>query len=212
MAKTTKRQRSLLITALQGLTGVLFFIMGLEGLADNQGISMELGRAVSGMFGGDSDIYMVIIAVSELLSGAILIASLFAIIKTKIMQYALNTVIVLWGITILVLDILGQSFSSGGFDWMLWLEYTAIHLILLGVLLIIRSDRASERTGTGRSIEDLLSRCGEGDLRYPAGDLNRCRKGLLDHISPMPEQQGMDRLVEIVGQRDREVPAYDLLF
>jgi hypothetical protein len=141
MAKTTKRQRSLLITAMQGLTGVLFFIMGLEGLADNQGISMELGRAVSGMFGGDSDIYMVIIAVSELLSGAILIASLFAIIKTKIMQYALNTVIVLWGITILVLDILGQSFSSGGFDWMLWLEYTAIHLILLGVLLIIRYDR-----------------------------------------------------------------------
>ncbi|MCF7933928.1 MAG: hypothetical protein K9L73_03975, partial [Spirochaetia bacterium] len=61
--------------------------------------------------------------------------------KTKIMQYALNTGIVLWGITILALDIPGQSFSSGGFDWMLWLEYAAIHLILLGVLLIIRSDR-----------------------------------------------------------------------
>ena len=141
MAKRDTKKVKFLIILMQALAGILFFVMGIQGFADQEGTTQQLGLALSRTIGGDRGIYLMIFAVSELLCGGILIASLFALVKTKIMRYALDTTIILWGISICMIDLFGQSFSLHHFDWILWFEYVVIHLILLCVLCVIRFDR-----------------------------------------------------------------------
>lgn len=130
-----------IILALQILIAILFITLGIQGFADEQGVTKEIGVSIERVFGGDSDIYQSVIAAAQLLCGAVLGASLFALVDTKVIRIALDTVIVIWAVVIIVLDILGQSFSSGGFDWLFWLQSTSVHLILLAALLLVKNRR-----------------------------------------------------------------------
>lgn len=140
-AKTRKQKVRILIMILQTLIGILFFVLGIRSIAGEQGLAGDLGTVFSRHIGGESEFYLYIAAVIELMSGAVLIASLFALVKTKVLRYAMNTVIILWLTAVLMLDIAGQPFSSGRFDWLGWTESIVFHLILLCSLLIVRFER-----------------------------------------------------------------------
>ncbi len=139
--RTKKQKVRLLIMILQALIGILFFVLGIQSIAGEQSVAGDLGTMLSEHVGGNREFYLYIAAVIELISGAVLTASLFALVKTKVLRYAMNTVIILWAAAVLILDIAGQSFSSGRFDWLGWTESIVFHLILLCSLLIVRFER-----------------------------------------------------------------------
>ncbi|MDA3832892.1 MAG: hypothetical protein PF495_05805 [Spirochaetales bacterium] len=121
----TKRQKlHLLVTILQVLIGVYLIAGGVEVLT-----------------GGWRDLLEGAVAALQLSSGSLLIASLFALDKTKVLRRSVGAVVILWAAAVLLMDVAGQPFFSPGFNWLVWIQTTGVHIIILVMLLIVRLEK-----------------------------------------------------------------------
>ncbi|MBR0032210.1 MAG: hypothetical protein IJP61_07990 [Treponema sp.] len=94
--------------------------------------------ALKGLFSGDArKIVLIVFGVIELLSGIFIIIQFFIGDRTGSFGSALKVIIVVvWAIAIVIADFLNGHFLAPNF--LAWIYTLAMHLIVLGALLITR--------------------------------------------------------------------------
>ncbi len=94
--------------------------------------------AMKGLFSGDArKIVLIVFGVIELLSGIFIIIQFFIGDRTGSFGSALKVIIVVvWAIAIVIADFLNGHFLAPNF--LSWIYTLAMHLIVLGALLITR--------------------------------------------------------------------------
>ena len=119
---------------------VFFIVLGLEGFLYVWGI---VGRSdvamiaakLTGIFGGDSAVYIILISILEAACGAAMIFSLFSTVNSGFLRIS-----VLWLTVIILKDIFGASvfsdFSIGVLTQ--WLRGLILDIVLLLAILSVR--------------------------------------------------------------------------
>lgn len=125
---------------LQLLIALLFISMGIIGFTSGRGLGNQISREISNMFGGDSELLLILISTLELLSGLFLGAQMLTkAIPEKLAKLALTSILVFWLALIVILDVLTIDFGRmGGNDWFTWIEQVVLHLIVLASIVLIQ--------------------------------------------------------------------------
>ncbi len=125
----------------QVLIGILFITMGFIGFSTRGSLSEDFAREIAGLFrSGDSELIRSIVSAILLLSGLILLSSLFVNgIPVKFVTVSKIAILIIWLALIVVLDVLIVNFGSfNGNEWFVWIEQVVIHLIVLVSIMNIR--------------------------------------------------------------------------
>ena len=125
---------------LQLLVGLLFIAMGIIGFTAGQGFGSQISRELSGMFGGDSELFLYSISALELLCGIFLGTQFFVkSIPAKFVKLSLSAILIFWIALVVILDILTINFGNlKGADWFSWIEQIVLHLIVLASIVQIQ--------------------------------------------------------------------------
>ena len=124
---------------------VFFIVLGLEGFLYVWGI---VGRSdvamiaskLTGIFGGDSVVYIILISILEAACGAAMIFSLFSTVNSGFLRISVLVSMVLWLTVIILKDIFGASVFSGFSIGVLtqWLRGLILDIVLLLAILSVR--------------------------------------------------------------------------
>ncbi|MCK5674925.1 MAG: hypothetical protein KAH95_16210 [Spirochaetales bacterium] len=119
---------------IQIAVGLFFITLGiLEIAAYNSGAS-ELTRSVSRAFGGKSDIMSIIFAILELVSGLIILGSIFVTVQQKLVFIASFAIGIFWLIKIIMAYFMSNFMEP---DFLVWLNRLAIDLLVLASVWMI---------------------------------------------------------------------------
>lgn len=113
---------------LQILVALLLLTFGIAGLTDYNSTGSELMRSANKMFGGSNDIVPIILAVIQIVVGALLILEFFTPVPSKFVFIGMVIICVIWIISILT------SFITNNFlepNFIAWLAKISVELILL---------------------------------------------------------------------------------
>jgi hypothetical protein len=123
------------------IAAALFFItLGIVELtAYNSGVS-EFTRSATKAFGGKNDISNIIIPILELISGIIILGSVFVPVKKRLLFIATFVIGVIWVIQIIVYFFMNNIFEPNFF---VWLNRLAVDLLVLAAVWMINRSRKS---------------------------------------------------------------------
>ncbi len=116
--------------------GLMFTLMGIYGLSDASNVMNN----ISSFFGGNDKVIAYVIATIELVAGALLLLSLFGVIKENITQLLLLVILVLWAIMFAMKYI----FSGGLFEpnALAWLAKISPELVILAALWLLQQSKS----------------------------------------------------------------------
>ena len=113
---------------------VFFIVLGLEGFL------YMIAAKLTGIFGGDSAVYIILISILEAACGAAMIFSLFSTVNSGFLRISVLVSMVLWLTVIILKDIFGASvfsdFSIGVLTQ--WLRGLILDIVLLLAILSVR--------------------------------------------------------------------------
>jgi hypothetical protein len=124
----------------QLLIALLFIAMGIIGFSSGRGTGSEISRELSNMFGGDSELLLYLVLILELAAGIFLAAHLFMKgIPDKFVKLSMTVIMFFWLALIVILDVLTIDFGRfDGSEWIMWIEQTVLHLIVLSSIMQIQ--------------------------------------------------------------------------
>lgn len=125
---------------LQLSLGIMFVMMGIAGIS---GVTTGLGGVLNrldGLFGGSQGTIQIIVAVIQLVAGALLLLSLFGVIKEDIMQILLLVILALWALELVLQFVIGGNLLQP--DMMTWLSRLAPNLVVFAGLWVVYEQRA----------------------------------------------------------------------
>jgi hypothetical protein len=137
MAKKSSVSLGSTNTLIQIAVALFFISLGfLEITAYNSGVS-EFTRSVSKAFGGKNDVMSIIIAVLELVSGIIILGSVFMPVQGRILFISSFAIGIFWLIKIIMAYFLNNFIEPGFF---VWLNRLAIDLLVLASLWMVNRE------------------------------------------------------------------------
>jgi len=116
---------------IQTAAGFLFLVMGIAGLAGDPVAYGDLNQTFYRFFSNYYKTLQIILALIELASGIVLIATLFAKVSRKLERGALLAAAVILLIIILLQFVAAPSFGGAGFNWLEWGWMLLLHAIVL---------------------------------------------------------------------------------
>ena len=138
MAKTKSESSGNKQTLMDIAVALFFITLGIVELtAYNSGAS-EFARSANKAFGGKNDISNIIIPILELISGIIILGSIFVPVKKRVLSTATFVIGVIWIIQIVVYFFTNNIFEPNFF---IWLNRLSVDLLVLTALWMI--NRAS---------------------------------------------------------------------
>ena len=124
---------------LQLSLGLMFIMMGIAAIS---GATSGVGgffNDLDSLFGGSRGTVQVVIGVIQLVAGALLLLSLFGLIKENITQILLLIILVLWAIELLLQFVLGGNLLQP--DILTWLSRLAPNLVIFAALWVVYEQR-----------------------------------------------------------------------
>jgi uncharacterized membrane protein YphA (DoxX/SURF4 family) len=117
---------------------LMFIAIGVMGITNYNSDISQFGRSFSKLIGKNNDIVPVLFAVLELVSGILLLVSLFTGASGKFLSVALVIIFIFWAITIIM-----NYFMNGLFepDFIDWLSRVSPQLVILSALWLVSSSR-----------------------------------------------------------------------
>jgi len=113
---------------LQLALGVFFILIGLEVLLYYNSTVVQLVSGFSNIFGGSKQVVESVIAVIEIVAGAILILTLFVPMGRGIFNFIVLLIFILWVAKVVYSDfILKEVFQP---NWLTWLKELALDIIV----------------------------------------------------------------------------------
>jgi hypothetical protein len=126
---------------LQLALGVFFILIGLEVLIYYNSTVGQLVNGFSNMFGGSKQVIESVIAVIEIVAGAILILTLFLPMGRGIFNFIVLLIFVLWVAKIVYSDFfLKQVFQP---NWLTWLKELALDIVVAIGIWVTRAKASS---------------------------------------------------------------------
>ena len=102
---------------LQISLALMFIALGILGINSFNSGGAEFMRGMSKTFGGNSDFIPILMAIIELVAGALLLVSLFAPIPEKLMSLLLLIIFIFWAVNIVLLFIVDGLFEPNFIQW-----------------------------------------------------------------------------------------------
>jgi hypothetical protein len=131
MAKKVQRYTRDIRFWLQVLTGIFFMTQGLQEILGYTSDVAQFGRQLKQVFGGNSDVMGLIVAILEMAAGAVLIIVLFATVRAPMYRFFVIAVLVVWLVGILN----GYFFNNFAEpDVLSWFNGVALHGIIAVLL------------------------------------------------------------------------------
>lgn len=117
---------------------LMFIAIGFVGLTNYNSDLSSLGRSVNKMFGQSNNVIPVLFAVLELVSGILLLLSLFSGVSGKFLSLTMLLIFIFWAITIVM-----NYFMDGLFepDFIVWLSRVSPQLVILSALWLVVRER-----------------------------------------------------------------------
>lgn len=126
---------------LQLALGVLLILIGIQGLNTYNSALNKAGRAISNFFGGGSDVLSLIIAIVDIVAGAILIAELFLSSQIPFLGTLTFIVVIYWAVrTFYLVFIKNINYSKGieflpdFFGWIVLLVTNLVYVLALFIV------------------------------------------------------------------------------
>jgi uncharacterized membrane protein YphA (DoxX/SURF4 family) len=117
---------------------LMFIAIGVMDITNYNSDISQFARSFSKLIGKNNDIVPVLFAVLELVSGILLLVSLFTGASGKFLSVALVIIFIFWAITIIM-----NYFMNGLFepDFIDWLSRVSPQLVILSALWLVSSSR-----------------------------------------------------------------------
>lgn len=106
------------LTVLQLVTGAYLLVLGVSELVAYTSELNQFVRSVSQAFGGSGNVMTVIVAILEIVAGALLVWALFGRIDGRVVYVSTMVIAGLWVLRILVLYVLNDPFEPTGLVWL----------------------------------------------------------------------------------------------
>jgi hypothetical protein len=116
---------------LQLAVGLFFLLTGILGLIDYDSTLSQMGRGFGRMFGNNTQIIQLAIFIVYVISGVILVGSLFISIDARYFFVACLAIMIIWGIKMVVAFILNDFLKPNFIQWLLPLSHDLIILTAL---------------------------------------------------------------------------------
>ena len=123
---------------LQVLVALLLLTFGIEALTAHNSTGQELMRSVNKAFGGSNNIVPILIAVLEIVVGALLILEFFLPVATKFVFIGMLVICVVWVISI-IMAFFADNFLDPNF--ISWLRKLSIEFVLLTCFWLVGSSK-----------------------------------------------------------------------
>ena len=119
---------------LQVSIGLFLITLGIAGLVHYNSTGAEVGRALNRLFWRANDPLNLIIAIVEVVAGAVVVLDLFVRMAGRV-QFGLTLIIlILWLVQIVVFSFVNDIFEP---DFITWLNRLSVDLIILVGLWIV---------------------------------------------------------------------------
>ncbi|MFP4364295.1 MAG: hypothetical protein ACLFR1_10555 [Spirochaetia bacterium] len=120
---------------LQLSVAIFFLASGILGLAEYNSTANEVARGISQLLGGSTNQTVnVIIYIVEVISGAIILISLFVPTSTRMLYFATIAILIIWIIKMIYTHIGGGIFEA---TFLIWLQRLSVDLIVLTSIWVI---------------------------------------------------------------------------
>jgi uncharacterized membrane protein YphA (DoxX/SURF4 family) len=117
------------LVILQLALGLFFILTGLEVLMYYQSLFGSLEKTLANFFGNTQQVIANVIAVVEIVSGAILIISLLIPMGRGAFNFIVLLIFILWIAWIVYFDFIAKAVFQP--NWLTWLKELALHIIVL---------------------------------------------------------------------------------
>ncbi len=119
----------------------MFIAIGILGITNynNSTFFGQISNSITKMLGTRNEVIPILFAILELISGFLLLISLFTRLDAKFLSVALIIIFIFWGINIIMAYIINGSFRSNFFIWAS--ELTPQLVILSALWLVYREQR-----------------------------------------------------------------------
>lgn len=128
MAKSSRITTGLV---LQVIVALFLITLGLYGIMNYDSTRNELLRSLNKIFGKGTNPMNIIMAIFEIVAGAVLILVIFAPVKKNLLFIVTIIITVLWGVQIVLTFFAENIFEP---DFVVWLNRLCIDLMVLTVL------------------------------------------------------------------------------
>jgi hypothetical protein len=132
VAKQGNRLSSSLL--LQIAVAVFLVTLGLTGIIDYNSDLSQIGRAVNRLFGGTGNAWNLVVAIVELIAGAIVLIAMFIAMRRGVPFTATLIILILWVIRIVFIRFTSNIFEP---DLILWLHRLSLDLVIFLALWIV---------------------------------------------------------------------------
>lgn len=119
---------------MQLMVGLFLVTLGLSGVLQYDSGVSRLGRSLNQMFGGSNNPLGVIIAVVEVVAGAIVVAGLFITIRGKGLYLLTLVIVILWLVQIVYVFVINNLFEP---DFLVWLNRLSVDMVMLVALWMV---------------------------------------------------------------------------
>jgi hypothetical protein len=121
-------------SVMQILVAVFLITLGLIGIIDWNTNLSQFGRSLNRLFGRANDPFNMIVAIVELIAGAIIGVGLFVTLKSRLLFWATIVIAILWAVEIIIGFIAQGAFEP---DFVVWLNRLTADLIVLAALWLV---------------------------------------------------------------------------
>ena len=129
-----KRRAFEINNLLQISVGLFLITLGIAGLVHYNSSTVEVGRALSRLFGKANDPLNLIIAIVEVVAGAVVVLDLFVKLAGRAQFWLTLIILVLWVAQIVVFSFVNDILEP---DVVTWLNRLSVDLIILVGLWIV---------------------------------------------------------------------------
>jgi hypothetical protein len=126
---------------LQLALGVFFILIGLEVLMYGQSGIGQILNGIANAFGDTKHVIDTIIAIAEIVCGAILILALFIPMGSGAFNFLVMLIFILWIGRIVYFDFIAKAVFQP--NWLTWLKELALDIIVAIGIWVTRTKRAS---------------------------------------------------------------------
>jgi hypothetical protein len=116
-----------ILSILQFCLAVFLILSGLLYLVHYNGSGSQFERALGQLFGKNQNVWELITAIVQLAAGIVLMVGLFGFIPRKMMFMAALTILVLWGVQMVMVHLANDFLKP---DWLTWLQSFSVDTII----------------------------------------------------------------------------------
>jgi uncharacterized membrane protein YphA (DoxX/SURF4 family) len=123
---------------LQVLVALLLLTFGIDALTAHNSAGQEFVRSVNRAFGGNNNIVPLIIAVLEIVVGALLLMEFFVPVATKFVFIGMVIICIVWIISIIMPFFMNRFLDP---NFISWLRDLSVELVLLTCFWLVGSSK-----------------------------------------------------------------------